>query len=65
MLFDGWDSWFVYAGAEAKSSMVQMIKDINAQVIEGIFFIHLFFFLLVASVIFCLLLWRLTNLFYP
>ncbi|CAL8167611.1 unnamed protein product [Prunus armeniaca] len=36
VLFDGWDSWTVYARAEAKSFMVQMIKDINAQVIEDI-----------------------------
>ncbi|CAL9021016.1 unnamed protein product [Prunus brigantina] len=35
VLFDGWDSWIVHAGAEAKKFMVQMIKDINAQVIEG------------------------------
>ncbi|CAL2246206.1 unnamed protein product [Prunus armeniaca] len=34
VLFDGWDSWIVYVGAEAKRFMVQMIKDINAQVIE-------------------------------
>ncbi|CAL8135254.1 unnamed protein product [Prunus armeniaca] len=34
VLFDGWDSWTVYAGAEAKQFMVQMMKDINAQVIE-------------------------------
>ncbi|CAL8117382.1 unnamed protein product [Prunus armeniaca] len=34
VLFDGCDSWAVYAGAEAKKFMVQMIKDINAQVIE-------------------------------
>ncbi|CAL9020908.1 unnamed protein product [Prunus brigantina] len=35
VLFDGRDSWIVHAGAEAKKFMVQMIKDINAQVIEG------------------------------
>ncbi|CAL9028609.1 unnamed protein product [Prunus brigantina] len=34
VLFDGWESWTVYAGVEAKQFMVQMIKDINAQVIE-------------------------------
>ncbi|CAL2266456.1 unnamed protein product [Prunus armeniaca] len=34
VLFDGWDSWAVYAGVEAKNFMVQTIKDINAQVIE-------------------------------
>ncbi|CAL8086646.1 unnamed protein product [Prunus armeniaca] len=40
VIFDGWDSWAVYTGAEAKNFMVQMIKDINAQVIEGIFSIQ-------------------------
>lgn len=34
VLFDGWESWTIYAGVEAKQFMVQMIKDINAQVIE-------------------------------
>ncbi|KAI5350615.1 hypothetical protein L3X38_003506 [Prunus dulcis] len=33
VLFDGWDSWTVYAWAEAKKFIVQMIKEINAQVI--------------------------------
>ncbi|CAL8090216.1 unnamed protein product [Prunus armeniaca] len=34
VLFDGWNSWTVYARAKAKQFMVQMIKDINGQVIE-------------------------------
>ncbi|BBH02438.1 hypothetical protein Prudu_012988 [Prunus dulcis] len=33
VLFDGWDSWMVYAGVEAKQFMMQMIKDINAQIL--------------------------------
>ncbi|VVA40971.1 PREDICTED: LOC109946780, partial [Prunus dulcis] len=34
VLFDGWDSWTVFAGEEAKGFMVRTIKGINAQVIE-------------------------------
>ncbi|KAI5333542.1 hypothetical protein L3X38_023673 [Prunus dulcis] len=36
VLFDGWDSWTVYAEAASKQFMVQMIKDINTKVIEVI-----------------------------
>ncbi|CAL2239135.1 unnamed protein product [Prunus armeniaca] len=39
VLFDGWDSWTVHAGAEVKKFMMQTIKDINAQVIEVTFVI--------------------------
>ncbi|CAL8117093.1 unnamed protein product [Prunus armeniaca] len=42
VLFDGWDSWIVHAGAEAKKFMMQTIKDINAQVIEGTLWDKLF-----------------------
>ncbi|CAL9004407.1 unnamed protein product [Prunus brigantina] len=34
VLFDGWDSWAVHAGEETHQFMVQIIKDINAQIIE-------------------------------
>ncbi|CAL9006453.1 unnamed protein product [Prunus brigantina] len=37
VLFDGWGSWTVYAEMDAKNLMVQTIKDINTQVIEGNF----------------------------
>ena len=35
VLFDSWDSWVVHAGEETHIFMVQTIKDINAEVIEG------------------------------
>ncbi|CAL9005431.1 unnamed protein product [Prunus brigantina] len=34
VLFNGWDSWAVHAGEETHQFMVQIIKDINAQIIE-------------------------------
>ncbi|CAL8162802.1 unnamed protein product [Prunus armeniaca] len=39
ILFDGWDSWVVHAGEQTHRFMVQTIKDINAQAIEGRFLI--------------------------
>lgn len=39
VLFDGWDIWTVHAGEETHEFMVHTIKDINAQVIEGILLI--------------------------
>ncbi|KAI5333552.1 hypothetical protein L3X38_023683 [Prunus dulcis] len=35
VLFDGWDSWTIYAEAASKQFMVQMIKDINTQEIPA------------------------------
>ena len=34
-LFDGWENWHLFAEGEAKAHMIQTIKDINAQIIEG------------------------------
>ena len=35
VLFDGWENWLIFADGDAKAHMVQTIKDINAQIIEG------------------------------
>ena len=35
VLFDGWENWLVFADGEARAHMIQTIKDINAQIIEG------------------------------
>lgn len=53
VLFNGWDSWVVYAGAKAKNFLVQMIKDINAQIIEGRFPILLLFLSVFISFYLC------------
>ncbi|CAL2256431.1 unnamed protein product [Prunus armeniaca] len=42
VLFDGWDGWALRTGEETHKFMVQTIKDINAQALEGSVSIILF-----------------------
>ncbi|BBN69106.1 hypothetical protein Prudu_754S000200, partial [Prunus dulcis] len=34
VLFDGWENWAIFADGDAKTHMIQTIKDINARIIE-------------------------------